>query len=293
MLPEHAVTLTPPIAQVVLATAHFLRCGWGGCGNQLRGVPNSDRTDHDFRMMATEQGITAYLSNVIDPILDTIGHHRALFGFLVLNEGYGLVRQEDNWLTYLADRTMSLTQLQRFVNRVAGHIARRRPGVLLSASLKIKTCAQQQAEGGQCGTKIPPFSWYEDAALIAAGGDPDGVLSMHQVHSYHHRRSMTQRDTIIAQHDTSRNPLLTILDSSLLKCMHPQVQFYPKNAFGAESSPFRYGRKAFAELHGVAHKPILVWARRMHGTRAYACASHRACASCMRIASCVHAPCIA
>ena len=40
--------------------------------------------------------------------------------------------------------------------------------------------------------------------------------------------------------------------------MH-QIQFYPKNAFGPSSSPFRYPRDAFCRLHRIdCAKPILV-----------------------------------
>jgi hypothetical protein len=122
-----------------------------------------------------------------------------------------MVRPEENLFTYVGDKTMSLHELQRFVNRVAGRIRRRLPGVILSASLKVKTCAQEkETNPAGCGSRLSPFnSWYEDSALIAAGGDADGWLSMHQ------------------------------------------LQFYPENAFGIESSPFEFSLADFAKLHNV------------------------------------------
>lgn len=125
------------LLQLVLATAHFLRCGWGGCENTLMNVKNSDRVARNHIMMATPRGVAAYLENIVDPLMSSIGRHNALFGFLVLNEGYFLVRPQDNLFTFLADEVISLLELRRFVNRVAGRIRRRLPGVLLSASLKV------------------------------------------------------------------------------------------------------------------------------------------------------------
>jgi hypothetical protein len=117
------------LLQIVLSTAHFLRCGWGGCDATLRcgqagkntcRVRNLDRVDHNLRMMATDDGINAYLERIVSPALDALGAHPALFGFLIVNEGYFMVRQTENLFTYLTDRTLTLQQLRRFVNRVAG-----------------------------------------------------------------------------------------------------------------------------------------------------------------------------
>ena len=206
------------LLQIVLSTAHFLRCGWGGCDATLRHVRNIDRVERNLRMIGTESGVTAYLNNVLSPLLQALGPHPAVLGFLIVNEGYGMVRAEDNLFTYLSDRTLSLQQLRRFVNRVAGRIRRTLPGALLSASLKIKTCAQHEAEGnlGGCGRRVPPAAWYEDRALIAAGGDALGTLDVHQ------------------------------------------WQFYPKNAFGSSTDPFLHPRADLLSELGVAPKPTLV-----------------------------------
>ena len=77
------------LVQVVLATAHFLRCGWGGCEHTLMGVRNSDRVRRNHRMMATAAGLQAYLDHVVSPVVAAVGRHAALFGFLVLNYTLG------------------------------------------------------------------------------------------------------------------------------------------------------------------------------------------------------------
>ena len=62
------------LLQLVLATAHFLRCGWGGCENTLMNVKNSDRVARNHIMMATPRGVAAYLENIVDPLMSSIGH---------------------------------------------------------------------------------------------------------------------------------------------------------------------------------------------------------------------------
>ena len=210
------------LLQLVLATSHFLRCGWGGCDAVLQGVQNLERVERNLRMLSTPPGLEAYLSNVLDPLLEAVGRHDALLGFLIINEGYFVVRTEDSLFSYITDRTMSLKALQRFVNRVAGRIRGRLPEAILSASLKARACggapdADGVVLGGSCKGREPPLAWYEDAALVEAGGDRMGTLSMHQ------------------------------------------LQFYPQNAFGPSSSPFRYSRGDFCRMHRIdCTKPFLV-----------------------------------
>ena len=132
------------------------------------------------------------------------------------------MRTEVSLFSYVTDRTVSLRELRRFVNRVAGRIRRTLPHAILSASLKARACGGAPDSngvilGGSCKGREAPLTWYEDAALVAAGGDRLGTLSMHQ------------------------------------------IQFYPLNAFGPSSSPFRYDRAAFCRLHRIdCSKPIML-----------------------------------
>lgn len=115
-------------------------------------------------------------------------------GFLIVNEGYGMVRAEDSLLTVVADRPVSLKALRRYVNRVSGRIRRRLPQAILSASLKARICGT--GVGASCHGREPPLHYYDDASLVAAGGDPLGYLSLHQIQFYpDHVRVTSMRPT--------------------------------------------------------------------------------------------------
>eukprot|EP00966_Prymnesium_polylepis_P102316 2370302-Prymnesium_polylepis.2 len=88
------------------------------------------------------------------------------------------------------DATMTLEQLQAFVNRLAGTIRRRLPRVLLSASLKLKENSRWDDRTG----KTALARWYSDEALRAAGGDVDGTLDLRQ-YQYYPEAASGERDS--------------------------------------------------------------------------------------------------
>ncbi|KAL3915238.1 MAG: hypothetical protein SGPRY_007314 [Prymnesium sp.] len=123
---------------------------------------------------------------------------------------------------------MSLLELQRFVNRLAGTIRRRLPQALLSASLKVKTSQRESARCASlhpCTKKLSLLGlklnsrwddrtgktaiahWYEDEALVSAGGDLNGTLDLRQ------------------------------------------YQYYPEAASGDEDSPFLHSSADLRHLH--------------------------------------------
>ena len=55
---------------------------------------------------------------------------------------------------------------------------------LKTASARLPAWWQVAARQGSCRGRVPPLQWYEDAALVAAGGDPLGTLSLHQIQFY-------------------------------------------------------------------------------------------------------------
>ena len=169
------------LVQVVLGTSHWLRYGFGGADFVLKGlISNRERAENNRRLVGTEEGIAAYIAHVVRPLCRRVGRHPALMGFLVVNEGYAMVPHESTPLSTNSDVTVPLVALQRFINRVAGELRRALPGVLLASSLKLKPHADFLSRRG-----IAPLAlWYEDAALVAAGGDLDGVMSHHQYQYY-------------------------------------------------------------------------------------------------------------
>ena len=169
------------LVQVVLGTSHWLRYGFGGADGVLKGlISNRERVENNQRLVGTEEGVGAYIAHVVRPLCRRIGRHPALMGFLVVNEGYSMVPHESTPLSTNTDVTVPLAALQRFVNRVAGELRRAMPGALLASSLKLKPHAPFLSRRG-----IAPLAlWYEDGALVAAGGDPHGVMSHHQYQYY-------------------------------------------------------------------------------------------------------------
>ena len=122
----------------------------------------------------------AYFERVVGPVLEAIGPHPALLGYLLINEGYAMVGKDDKNFATETDATLSLEQLQRFVNRLAGTVRRQLPEVLLSASLKLKKNSRWDDRTGKTALAL----WYADAELVAAGGDPDGTLDLRQYQYY-------------------------------------------------------------------------------------------------------------
>jgi len=91
-----------------------------------------------------------------------------------------MVNKEDKIMPTETDATMSLHDLQRFINRLAGTIRRQLPQALLSASLKLKKNSRWDDRTG----KTPLALWYSDHALVSAGGDEDGTLDLRQYQYY-------------------------------------------------------------------------------------------------------------
>lgn len=58
------------LVQIVLSTAHFLRFGYGGEGAELHGITNRDRVHHNRGLLATAQGVDAYVRSAVRRDLD-------------------------------------------------------------------------------------------------------------------------------------------------------------------------------------------------------------------------------
>ncbi len=154
------------LVQVVLTTAHFLNFGWGGESKEYNGLSNSKRVSNNLKMFSTDEGIQAYIDNVITPITDTVGIHPALFGFCISNEAYGMTESEkfgNGW----SDSLVTEANFARFANKVSGELHRKLSGVICSISSIAKKS-----------------SIYNTETLIRAGNDPDGVLDIYQYQYY-------------------------------------------------------------------------------------------------------------
>jgi len=199
--------------QIVLGTAHFLRWGYGGADNVLHGIANRARVSNIHRMMKAEAGVAAFLETVVDPIVDALGGvpHPAVYSFLVFNEGYAAVRKDDKVFWDETDETITLHDLQRWVNRVAGRLRKRLPGTLCSASLKLRVHEAFMTRQGKLNTA----EWFEDEMLISAGGDPLGTMQLHQYQYYPAKAYGAEASPFLNTaaalstiHHTSRKPVI-------------------------------------------------------------------------------------
>ena len=104
------------------APLHERRWGWGGADGVLAGISNAERARNNARLLSTGTGREAYIAHVLRPLLGSVGRHAALFGFLIVNEGYSMVPLAATPLFHSSDETVPLDALRAFVNRVAGTI---------------------------------------------------------------------------------------------------------------------------------------------------------------------------
>ena len=162
------------LVQVVLSTGHFLKYGFGGANHQINGILNIDRVNNNLKMMSTEGGTQNYIDHVIIPMCNEIGIHPALFGFVIINEAYGLTDSRDTPSGSWTDETVRLNDLRRHVNRVSGALHRELPGVICSVSGLASLATQ-----------------YANDSLIKYGGDNDGILDINQMQYYPQNHSVS------------------------------------------------------------------------------------------------------
>ena len=127
---EHGILL-----QVVLSTAHFLRFGWGGAAKVVRGSTNQQRVQRNQQLFLNP---VRFAQVVLVQIAAALGKHPAVVGFLLVNEGYAMVRKEDKPLSDVTDASLPLQSLQAFINTAASALKQILPGTLRECKLISK-----------------------------------------------------------------------------------------------------------------------------------------------------------
>ena len=109
-----------------------------------------------------DEGTKAFIDNALIPVVKAIDNHKALMTWEVFNEPEGMTSV--GWTTKKLDKAV----LQKFTNKVAAAIHTEDPELLVSTG----------------SVNIQYQSWWNDAELIAAGGEAKGTLDFFQTHYY-------------------------------------------------------------------------------------------------------------
>ena len=115
-------------------------------------------------LLFEDAGTKAFIDNVLIPVVKAIGNHKALMTWEVFNEPEGMTTECSGWTA----KKMALAKIQKFTNKVAAAIHTTNPELLVSTG----------------SVNIKYQKYWNDAALIEAGGEAKGTLDFFQTHYY-------------------------------------------------------------------------------------------------------------
>ena len=115
-------------------------------------------------LLFEDDGTKAFIDNVLIPVVKAIGNHKALMTWEVFNEPEGMTSECSGW----TPKKMALAKIQKFTNKVAAAIHTTNPELLVSTG----------------SVNIKYQKYWNDAALIEAGGEANGTLDFFQTHYY-------------------------------------------------------------------------------------------------------------
>ncbi len=129
------------------------------------GIYAGDKLDFKANQkLFDDEGTTAFIDNVLIPVVKAIGNHNALMSWEVFNEPEGMTTECGGWTS----QKMELAKLQKFTNKVAAAIH------TIDSELLVSTGS----------VNIQYQKHWNDAALVAAGGEQNGTLDFFQTHYY-------------------------------------------------------------------------------------------------------------
>ncbi|MBQ4822503.1 RICIN domain-containing protein [Aquimarina sp. MMG016] len=133
------------------------------------------------KLLTQDYYMNAYINNALLPLVNFIGDHPALFAWEIFNEPEGMTNQyAGHWDGFKERITMS--DVQKFVNRTAGAIRRAQPNVKITNGALGFLTNVEDADNGF-------WNAYSDANLKFQGNDNQGYLDFYNIHYYKWARS--------------------------------------------------------------------------------------------------------
>lgn len=137
-------------------------------------------TEANKKLLTQQEFTEAYIYNALVPLVSFIGEHSALFAWEIFNEPEGMTNTYAKHWDGFKER-IEMTDIQRFINTIAGAIRRAQPYVkITNGALGFLTNEEDPSKGFK--------NFYTDANLIEQGGDKDGYLDFYNIHYYHWAR---------------------------------------------------------------------------------------------------------
>lgn len=125
--------------------------------------------ERNYKLISDPLYTQAYIDNALIPMVENVKGHSAILCWEIVNEPELLTGGHP---TAPSEYIPTKEEIQQFINLQAGAIHRTDPSVAVSVgALSFNTC--------QSGS-----NWYTDDALIAQGGDEDGILDFYMAHYY-------------------------------------------------------------------------------------------------------------
>jgi len=194
----------------------LILCLWSF--DMLRTSSGTGVTDRAMLLLTDTSATSAYIQNALVPMVSTLKRHPAIIAWEVFNEAEGM-SDEFGWTFTLH---VPMVNIQRFVNLVAGAIHRTDSTAQVTTGawsfmaqsdvtpvakladraaspqsmseeekLRIETAFEAHYKAHLTAEQIlKPYSalanvnYYRNDRLIAAGGDPRGILDFYTVHYY-------------------------------------------------------------------------------------------------------------
>ena len=111
-----------------------------------------------------DAGTVAFINKALAPVIRTLGNHPALMSWEIFNEPEGMTSECNGW----TKEKMEMAKIQKFTNKVAAAIHKVNKDFLVSTG----------------SVNIQYQKYWNDEALIAAGGESTGTLDFFQTHYY-------------------------------------------------------------------------------------------------------------